>query len=600
MPLGTDTSASQSDVTGPDYVTHALLLGFKNSDLTPQIIELEHVMSSKLGWKTSLYWTDGTDPQMVQQRLDNIAYSLQSNLQHPEERIVIYYGGNALKNDEHTSTWKTDCGIMWHGSAKPGREGVCGSCELQMVDPSILLATVLKQPCDVLLLMDARADLCQPTLEQWMRKTALRSEVRKRNMHVVAFGDVSGVQVGEVGVEACPDCESEAFVAFESKKSSEHTKVLAQALINGAVAPGPGLDVDAPPPPRGPGLLSPLMWRLADKFDVTAILEYRPFSLPRSRPTAQPSAASTPRYKSTSVLLLRWDHKPVGRSAGEDDLCIFAMREAFESFNYGVEVAHVPEDADSHDAWLGHDGWVGSTVHKFVRAHGGAGNPVIIYYIGHGSVSKDSDAAHLEGWRTARGGPHFDLTRLQALADCRPYVLLILDCCYAGYVPAYLDIAYRHSATRPDHVMETLAACPSRSTTTASPPHNFSRRLAGQLMLHAGRPGGMSVDELSSLLVHDWRYRENSSGEERESKENVRILNCGEGSIVLERMKAHGGTKGGAGKGGLGGGKMPVDGLGEREAPRSKESVLGMDERSLGDRRLDVQRELTDRSRRRA
>ena len=74
--------------------THALLLAFKHSDTANDIELLRDAMREILGWKAYVYWIDGRDMQTAQDRLQNVVYSLESRVQHEDEKLVIYYEGH--------------------------------------------------------------------------------------------------------------------------------------------------------------------------------------------------------------------------------------------------------------------------------------------------------------------------------------------------------------------------------------------------------------------------------------------------------------------------------------------------------------------------
>lgn len=235
-------------------------------------------------------------------------------------------------------------------------------------------------------------------------------------------------------------------------------------------------------------------------------------------------------YAAVHACLIEWDTCRPGHRRGVPK-AMKAMSEALQYLSYQTEEVIIPRDA----GWIGHDGWVGQQMQRFVNEHGSKGNLVIVYYDGHGGANK-----HLLGSAFRGPCPGINLTRLQTLLRdrCEADVLLVLDCCDAGFMPEYQEIAHLSLASPPDHNIETLAACPSKASCYLGGRHNFTDRLAGQLILHA-REKGMSVDQYNTILAHDWRYRAGKDTPERREVTggNVRFLICGSGSILLERLQ---------------------------------------------------------------
>lgn len=102
---------------------------------------------------------------------------------------------------------------------------------------------------------------------------------------------------------------------------------------------------------------------------------------------------------------------------------------------------------------------------------------------------------------------HFDISAVRSSLQygTSADVLLILDCCHAGFVPALpgeTGVLRRQT----NHTMETLVACTARLTTSGGAPHNFTRRLVGQLIFKCGE--ALSMDDYHSLLLQDGRARE--------------------------------------------------------------------------------------------
>lgn len=524
------------------YTTHVLLLAFRGSHLASRIQQLHDVLRNKLHWKTSLYWIDGPDSGTAQQRLDNIAYALTSNLQHAEEHLIVYYGGYAsTPEDELGDKWTSHCVMTWHASPPDGSTMSCDSCSLY-VKPDALLRLLLSYPNDLLFLTDSCEDIRRNQFPAWMEQMVHNPDSRSKNVHIIDTGGKSKVSkvtiAKDAAVEICVKCkEGSMRWSFQPADSpGSGTEILTKNFTGFA--------------DRGEehkkGMSSVVVGRsdilVGGEHTSTVLGKTLALPCPRTSPEVQQPVDVLPQYTAANVLLVRWDLDDEHNS--EDVFCLGAIREAFGGYlHWQVEELQIPQDLGLNDEWLGHGGFVGKEVQDFVSKYGQAGNLVVIYYVGHGtSVWSNRSPNHLQALKsTDRDSPRFDLSHLQALLRdrCHADVLLVLDCCSAGFLPACLDPTLRSYVNRPNHIMETLAACPSKSSTPQKGEHSFSRRLAGQLTLHAGQPGGISVDRLNTLMVHDWRYRDASpNGDESktQSKENVRILNCGDRSIVLQPL----------------------------------------------------------------
>jgi len=86
--------------------------------------------------------------------------------------------------------------------------------------------------------------------------------------------------------------------------------------------------------------------------------------------------------------------------------------------------------------------------------------------------------------------------------------------------------------------METLGACPATRTTLAEGPYSFKKHLAAELIFLAGRNRSISVDQLNSVLLQDWRYRARNKERDGDAAYagNVRVLNAGNHSIRLAKL----------------------------------------------------------------
>lgn len=71
------------------FTTHALLLGFKDTQLAKDLEHLGDVMRTELGWKASVYWIDDESATSAESKLLNMAFSLRSKIRHPDERVVV-------------------------------------------------------------------------------------------------------------------------------------------------------------------------------------------------------------------------------------------------------------------------------------------------------------------------------------------------------------------------------------------------------------------------------------------------------------------------------------------------------------------------------
>lgn len=254
-------------------------------------------------------------------------------------------------------------------------------------------------------------------------------------------------------------------------------------------------------------------------------------------PHTSPSSAKSS-YATVTAILLRWDTDGADEAECYEAKCFEAMQEAFALRNYTVKPITIPETLD----WDGHhDAYTLNQIRDITDSSSGTtGNLIIVCYIGHGGA--DGKALHGHKYRDA--GPRLDLSRLQArLRDhVAADVLLVLDCCHAGFLPPCTEHDYQTPAfcRPPAHTMETLAACPAYSTTSGAD-HTFTRRLAGQLILH-GAQSDISLDGFNTLLLRDGHVRGILSTQQAgsEYRGNVRILNCGEGSICLPGVDSDG------------------------------------------------------------
>lgn len=144
-------------------------------------------------------------------------------------------------------------------------------------------------------------------------------------------------------------------------------------------------------------------------------------------------------------------------------------------------------------------------------------------------------------WPTHRCQPHPKPATGQLRGQRLPRTL---DCCNAGFMPEPIGIA-RLTITIPlRHVIEMLAACPSKSVTHSNDPHSFTNCFAGQLVLHATEKD-MTVDQYNMLVASDWRYSFHKGLPHRldASRGKWSFLNCGRASTVLDKLerKAEGG-----------------------------------------------------------
>lgn len=106
-------------------VVRALLLGFKDDSLAPQIEELGRTMKDSLGWTVTTYWIDGPDSDTARDRLENIVHTLKSTIRSADEKLVVYYGGHAARSqpdmagrlipvEEDTPVWASQTGTVIH------------------------------------------------------------------------------------------------------------------------------------------------------------------------------------------------------------------------------------------------------------------------------------------------------------------------------------------------------------------------------------------------------------------------------------------------------------------------------------------------------
>jgi hypothetical protein len=88
--------------------------------------------------------------------------------------------------------------------------------------------------------------------------------------------------------------------------------------------------------------------------------------------------------------------------------------------------------------------------------------------------------------------------------------------------------------------METLAACGRDEMSILHGKHGFSQRLAGHLNAFAQTQSGVTVDELNTVLLQDGRSLLDvihvDGMSYKGSRQNARILNCGQGSILLKPL----------------------------------------------------------------
>ena len=222
-----------------------------------------------------------------------------------------------------------------------------------------------------------------------------------------------------------------------------------------------------------------------------------------------------PTYTAAHSLLISWEG-----TTSEKEIRTTLMKEALELLNYSVEILRIPADV----GFLGYGGWVGTNIERFIAEHDAKGHLLVIYYIGHGGL----DNRHLFASRHHTRDSDFDLTYIQAnlQARCQSDVLLILDCCHAGHLPALTDDVYYSLPPTPDHTMETFAVCPSDSVSYVDPHYGFAYRLAGQIVLQSSQED-LTVDQYNAMLAQD-------CGKHRD---NIRILHCGRSSILLERIQ---------------------------------------------------------------
>ena len=174
---------------------------------------------------------------------------------------------------------------------------------------------------------------------------------------------------------------------------------------------------------------------------------------------------------------------------------------------------------------------------------------MIIYYAGHAESSGGSTVGYQDRKANRRGirqfAPKVQLLDIQSYLQraCTADVLVVFDCCTHKDNPNLLDLSLPHTLVSqphasevPEQIVETLAARTDDQCIRTSPPHRLAWRLTGQLIL-LSQSEGMSVDQLNTVLFHDWWYR-NCEFECSWSHggENARMLNCGQGSIFLQRM----------------------------------------------------------------
>ncbi|KAK6394334.1 hypothetical protein LTR65_001668 [Meristemomyces frigidus] len=497
----------------PSFPTHGLLLGFKNSHLTEDIEELAHAMRETLGWKTSVYWIDGQDTEDAGSRLSNIGRSLRSKIKHPEERVVVYYGGHGSQvfTEAAMREWGC-CGTLWHRT--PRKDTVeCLKCGIS-VDPSWLLREILRLPNDVLFLFHSYFDT-GPSFQAWAREKEqlFRPDYRQRLIQMIVLPEPATSEF-HTTTNTCSDKSCRTILARQIHPASQAsaTAKLRETLLGvelghrfkiGSLLTGlrgiAKLEVDMLP-------ITPN----ANELDLTK----------GPRPSTH---FSKPPYAAAHALLVGWGISPKPHA-------LDTMAEAFGYLNYTTESMQIP----CSDGWIGHEGWLGQRVEHCVKEHGKAGSLLVVYYSGQGG-----DGGHLKGAPFRSYGPEVDLTRLQTQLreDCEADVLLVLDCCNAGFVPQPIETSHLAGPSPADHIMETLAACPSKSLTISNGRHTFANRFAGQLILHAGEKG-MTVDQYNTLLACDWRYRDDRgvSADPNTMRGNVRFLTCGRGSIVLERL----------------------------------------------------------------
>lgn len=529
----------------PAYTTHVLLLAFQDSDpeLVKGIHKLSTVMRNSLGWKPSIYWIGSTDQKAAEEKLDNVAKSLRSNVKHPEENVILYYAGyltttaGVLADVSSEATSRRDSAepvlhikcpwdIAWR--PRPAFD-CCANCSLK-IDPKPFFKEFFQMPNDVLLLLDSgSAD--NINLEEWAKdntRVLSTTDSRKRLVQAVAMGGTTKLKMTPADNE-CKQCSTKMVFRVESEGQPARTSMLADHLE--VVAKKSGTDVgefmaDSPEGFMGINVQTSTKGRILGRGKMM---------LAHQKPVTTSTVRPIPRYKDVHAVLIWWPTE-----GDENAFRVDLLQDTFRTyFNYDAQALVLPEKHDDHVRWLGYDGWVGEKLQALVRDHGQKDKLIIVYYAGHGAASETSK--HLRGWKyhDAADNPSFDISRVQALLRdcCEADVLLILDTCNAASIPENGDRSFSAIGTQPDHIMETLAACPSKAYASRAPPHTFTRRLAGQLILHA-KEQDMTVDQHNSILVHDSRHGRafDKLPDYDDSTENVRILNCGRGSIVLQPL----------------------------------------------------------------
>ena len=510
-------------------IVHALLLSFEGSSFTESTKYLHSRLRDDLGWDVCTYWIDRHDPEAAHSKVENITHTLRARKRHANDKILIYYGGYAVNNNEDFKEWQTGCGITFHELDNNAEGGQCAGC-VPRLTPDTLFESLLTVSNDLFFLFHSSLDLT--LFQNWIfHSDSLRvmaENGRKRKIRCLLLREAPSRLWRSEG-PLCPavDCESKVMIQNQETRQQYATYALADTLADFAV--------------KDSFTVKDLVCSLQGHPDVTDVeartilgddadITFR--TTPDARVAAQQGTqAPAKTYGNVQALLLSWE-----AISAYDIACIDTLREAFEYLNFHVETAEIPMFTDRY----GHQAWVDQHLQAFLDAADTTGALAIVYYLGHGAIIND----HLQGCRQEHGGPSFNLSNIQSkLRDtCRADVLLLLDCCNSGYLPALTDDPASDTWPQHEHTMETLAACPATSNAAGYDPFSFTKRLAGQLIWLSGQSRSMSVDELNTTMQQDWRYQvtrhpENSPDQQIASG-NVRVLNCGGPSIVLQ--KRHG------------------------------------------------------------
>ena len=379
---------------------------------------------------------------------------------------------------------------------------------------------------DILFIVHSYLD--RSALKDWSRHVVAKKKPakRRRNIQLVILPEAPS-KLETRSTRLCPKgCDPGHLMDLPARRCSDATWIMAQALLGVVI----GCEATAQK------LVTHLHFLGISSIDVAEV-HGKSSQLEVCRVKVAPSGPDTTakQYDEGHTLLIRWEDP----GNNEYVRCASLMQEAWECLGHRIREIAIPIDLPDQSR-PHYDNWLQEQVDAFIEDHGSSKHLLTVYLIGHGGRCAACQD-HLCFSRRQSGGPQIDVSEVQAALRefCEADVLLVLDCCHAGHVPQRPDDpTHGDTGGRHQHIMETLAACKAGGVTNAEPPHDFASRLAGQLVLLSGEEG-MTVSQLNSMLLRDWRNREfqTKSARHKRSAQNVRILNCGKESIVLRRLQ---------------------------------------------------------------